>query len=347
MATREEKMMKPHKVVYVKVTNRCNLQCAMCYNSICNMNENMDDNVLNASLSYIRELVEDNDVDVILHGGEPTLYDLNKLCNFVVHCITCGASVTMTTNLAYRITEEHMKLFRLLKDYNNSTLILQTSWDPVSIRFRDDRLETKWTSNVRYIQENIPRVEVQPIICVTKQLIEEWEPLSLLAYMSGVPVRRLNFSRLSVTGRAQDNEKDIVPSNDEVDIWLEKLYHANRDNYTMDIPIFNELDMSVGYGCLVGCRARKCSEFVRTINPDGSIATCPNIPLDTIGSVLDETKENPDLIKDLQRRENIKFTTCYSCENYEVCNGDCSQLRWDESGCVGLKRVIKAIKEEY
>ena len=64
-----------HKTIYVKLTNRCNLTCDHCYNAVCHDQGQMSANTLQKILDYIYDLKEQGyDVDVALHGGEPTLY---------------------------------------------------------------------------------------------------------------------------------------------------------------------------------------------------------------------------------------------------------------------------------
>lgn len=63
-------------VVYLKLTNRCNLRCEHCYNSqgvLCDMNQS----TLDKSIEFIRnkcdKLAQSDDLVVVFHGGEPML----------------------------------------------------------------------------------------------------------------------------------------------------------------------------------------------------------------------------------------------------------------------------------
>ena len=81
-------MSKYLKTVYVKLTNRCNLTCEHCYNSVCTDQGQMSANTLNKIIHYISDLKEQGyDVDVALHGGEPMIYrDMPALWEFVRTC---------------------------------------------------------------------------------------------------------------------------------------------------------------------------------------------------------------------------------------------------------------------
>ncbi len=339
------------KIIYVKLTNSCNLSCKHCYNAVCHEQGQMSQKTLEKILLYIDDLKEQGyDVNVALHGGEPMLYkDYDSLWDFVLSCNEANVPITMTTNLTYRITDEHIGLFSHFKQADGECLVL-TSWD-YKIRFKDKEQEKLWEKSVKRILEY--GIQVQPIVSLTKILIEEKTPKEIFDYMLKLGVPNLNFERITCTGRAAENEPEIVPTNVQVDTWLAEAYKIwkGSSKYNFYIPIFDSLEWAVEEQVFVGCRARQCARNVRTFNPDGSMATCPNIPLDTVGNInkIQTVQEVCGVIEgnkkylDLCNKEEIKDNRCYSCDYYSVCNGDCFQLSWDETGCPGLKETIKQV----
>lgn len=343
--------MTPHKTVYVKLTNNCNLKCQHCYNSICTDYIQMTPETLHNVLLYIDDLREQgNTVSVALHGGEPMLYqNTDVLWDFVLACNEANIPITMTTNLVYRVTDEHIALFSLFKQADGQCLVL-TSWD-YKIRYTDKNQEDLWKKSVRKLIKH--EIIVQPIISLTKILIENKSPKEIFDFMKSLGVQNLNFERITCTGRASENSESLIPTNAQVDAWLSDAYKIwqNSDDYDFYIPIFDSLEWAAHEGYFMGCRARECTKSVRTINPDGSVATCPNMPLEIIGNVnnLIEVYEYSDALlnnskyKELCLKENLKNNECYTCEYYSICNGDCFQLRWDETGCPGLKKTINEV----
>ena len=166
----------------------------------------------------------------------------------------------------------------------------------------------------------------------------------------GVP--NLNFERLTRSGRAEENADELMPTNKQVDEWLCEAYRELKTNpkWNFYIPILDGLEWAAE-GEFIGCRARMCTANVRTFNPDGSIATCPNIPLDNYGNInkvkticdVTDKLEGTKAYKELLNRERTKNDECYLCDYYSVCNGDCFQLAWDETGCPGLKKTITEV----
>lgn len=339
-----------NKTIYVKLTNNCNLACKHCYNSVCSDHEQMSEQTLERILEYISDLKEQGyDVDVALHGGEPTLYkNTDALWDFVFSCNEMNVPITMTTNLAYKVTEEQIELFSRFKQADGEPLVL-TSWD-YKIRFKNSEQERTWESSVKKLLSN--DIAVQPIVSLTKLLLEKKTPKSVFEYMHKLGVRNLNFERLTCNGRAAENEDELMPTNEQVDTWLAEAYRVWKSSYSdIYVPLLDALEWAAYEGKYIGCRARQCTRVVRTFNPDGSMATCPNIPLETVGDIntLKPIEEIGNVIigsakyKKLCDKESLKNNQCYTCEYYSICNGDCFQLRWDYSGCPGLKKTIKEV----
>ena len=140
-----------HKTIYVKLTNRCNLTCDHCYNAVCHDQGQMSANTLQKILDYIYDLKEQGyDVDVALHGGEPTLYrDKDALWDFVLACNEMNVPITMTTNLVFKVDDTDIALFSKFKQADGEPLVL-TSWD-YKIRFKPESLETTWKNSVTKI----------------------------------------------------------------------------------------------------------------------------------------------------------------------------------------------------
>lgn len=328
------------KIVYLKLTNRCQLTCQHCYNSVCEKID-MSEETLEKATNFICNIAGEHEVEVSLHGGEPMLYkNLTHLNQMVDKMKAANVYVSATTNLVYQLTEELKELFHKFTQQDGEKLLL-TSYDVALGRFSYDQ-RTKWINNVKeLIAEGI---DVQPIMSLHKLGMKYYStPAQLLFfYKHELGLKRCNFERLTRSGKAEDNANRLIPTNREVEDWLIKLYEANK-LYNLEIPLLLGLEDAID-GYLTGCRARQCTQNVITINPDGTIATCPNMPLDIVKDL--DGNVYADKTLHICNMETIRHHACFLCEHFHECNGDCFQLSWDDTGCPGLPKLISKMKED-
>lgn len=337
--------------IYVNPTNKCNLNCDHCYHSIVNPNDSMTNDDLDKVVAYVTnfaDLHKQDTINVHLHGGEVMMYnDLDALYDFIRKVKATGnVVVNITTNLVYTITKQHIRIFNEIADKT-----IQTSWDYGNIRFKNKRQASLWFDNVKLL--TALGFTVQPTVCVTKQLVENTKPFYLFAMFETLGLNSCNFERITRTGRAADN--DVIPTNKQIQKWLleaYKLYEKRLDpsfvsrvsGAIKSIPLFDGIRDSFT-GNLTGCRARKCTHTVQTINPNLTIATCPNTcdyPVQMITGTI-----NPKRIVEIQSQEDHRDNRCYQCQYFQYCNGDCFQLQYcnrnDDDYCYGLKSIYEYI----
>lgn len=328
-------MVKQELVVYIKTTNECQLKCEHCYNTISPFKGKMTEEIADKVVKFLVEKSKDHNVLAVFHGGEP-LFNGLRILKRIVEPLKDNGDIhfTITTNLMYTITDEHIALFKYFTDSSGNNLI-STSWD-YKIRFATDAQLKLWENNVRLLFNN--GIIVAPIVSVTQYLIDAYTPERLFKYFLTMGIDRINFERITETGRALINH--LKPLNKNGNQWLYNAYLKSKE-MGIFVPLFNGLEESILNHNKVGCRKRACQRNVITINPDGKIAGCPNCSNKTYGTLdgnIDQT-----VYDKLVKEEELKNNGCYICELYEYCNGDCFQLKWDESGCPGLKQIIERI----
>lgn len=330
--------------IYVKLTNQCNLCCDHCYNSV---TEKVEPKTEYAKLppgviDYVSRHVEEGyNVQVAVHGGEPMLDP--SLDEHLKLLRECGATVLVTSNLIKNVTVDLINSIKENCIQKDGLPLILTSWD-YKIRFKKALTEQRWIENVMKLQNH--GIRVQPIVTVTKPLIYNFPPEKLMEFLlKGLGCYSMNFERLTCTGRAETNKLSLQPDNAAVEEYLLEAYKLNKDVYKKDIPLFHGIDEALD-GHFLGCRARKCTECVRTVSPHGYVATCPNMPLDYVDSTSLYTHSLDmlswaDRAKKLREQEEIREEGCYTCEYFQYCNGDCFQLSWDHTGCPGMKKIWK------
>ena len=350
------------KTIYVCITDRCQLQCKHCYRDSATFDSSRKLNDMDfLKLSYVRSYIrsaaqedynpmgeEYDDVSVVLHGGEPMMYyNLDYLKKFVLQMNYDHIPITMTTNLLYELTPIRKDIINLCSlDHFSGVKFISTSWDAGDVRFKTPEQKELWEKNVRHLLMN--GINIQPICTVTTELIKE-DPEQLMEYFHELGVKYLNFERLTVTGRAVDNVY-LKPTNRQAESWLFKVYKLNKEKGYFEIPLFTGIDQSL-FGNHIGCRARQCVKNVRTINPDFSIGSCPNcahIPVDVMYSeetrMIGSSIETIDKYDNLLKEEANVDMGCLLCTHYKECNGDCFQLKWDETGCPGFPTIYEYAK---
>lgn len=309
--------------IYLKLTNGCQLRCKHCYNANTNFSGDISNDVLLQSIDFINEKAKTNKVNLILHGGEPLLNGLEK--PLIAVNKTPDVAHFVTTNLMYELSQEHIYLFKKMH-------LVSTSWD-YKIRFITSNQEKLWRKNVsKLLEENI---NVAPIITLSKYIIEDLKPSSLINMFKSIDVKQINFERLTETGNAKENS--LKANNKDIDNWLLDAYKSYEGS-GIRIPLFESVEQSVNNNILIGCRKRECQSHVITINTDGSISGCPNCYDCTYGNV--DGKFDTNKYNALNAKESIRDNRCYLCEHYKVCNGDCCQLSWDNTGCPGMPSIF-------
>lgn len=284
----------------------------------------MSDSVLQQSLKTIENYCVDNkDTVVFLHGGEPFLYDNNKIRAIIDRLNNQHIAVSAGTNLVYNI-DDKLDIFKRL-NCNDEHYQFETSWD-YRIRFANTRQQQLWESNIKTLIAN----DINPIVIVsmTKTLIENCDPKSLFDYLKSLNVRSVHFERVANVGSCAINNE--LPTNQSIDNWVYNAY-TTLDR-SMWCRLFDEYVNALKHvykGC-IGC----CNQTTKniTINVDGSIGQCPNIA--HIRRPITST------VIDFRKLDN-----CRACEYFDICRGNCLIAQWDNTQCPGYKKLYHAIIE--
>lgn len=180
------------KTIYIRLTDKCNLKCKHCYS------ENSDSFILldNDIVDFINNIDKAN---IVLHGGEPMLYDINKLNDFVKKM---KHNVSITTNLSYIIDDN-------IKEFFSKTKV-STSWDP--FRFNNEQYNL-WLNNLKEI-ENIS------IICtLTKELLNI-DPIKMSDLIASWGNPLVQFGMY---------DGDNKPTRTDIYSWFNKLTNTNNN----------------------------------------------------------------------------------------------------------------------
>lgn len=256
------------------------------------------------------------------------LEDLIKVCKAFPRAL-----YDATSNLVLDLDDNllsFIKEYFYQPKYFNAPFI-KTSWD-YKIRFNKEQ-ELLWRKNVDKLISN--GVVVKVITCLTEPLISEFSPDNYLNLMRDISPQYAGFERLTWN---TTEDKTLIPDYDKVDDWLLDVYEGND---FLEQDFFSEITAACD-GNFLGCRKRECMSSVLTINADGTIGACPNSSIDNWFYTIDGYK-NPDLLKQLIKKEQVRNVVCYTCDLYKFCNGDCHQLSWQGNKCPVPKKLYRRI----
>lgn len=333
-------------MIYLKTTETCQLNCEHCFTNGTNGRKIYFDPDRTIDWFHRMHQASPNVTggSVAFHGGEPMLAPIADMRKVWSQCKDLWPTVwwSTTTNLVYTLDDEKRQFFK-----EAFTEGIATSWDK-GIRFANEKQEQLWAKNVRTLKDDGHKVTL--MISLSKSIVD-MDPEQFLLWIEDTGIDYLHLERITPNGNAVRNPQ-IMPSNVELDAWFVKLWDASLKLGThkkFANLFFNGILSSFVLMAHSGCRCRSCEKKIFTINADGTIGGCPNSAVDnTFGRIEDNII---DLLTSPGRVENIVCETqrnplCYSCDVYDICNGDCHQLAWEGDVCASPKSLMRRLKAE-
>ena len=333
-------------MVYLKTTETCQLNCDHCFTNGTNGRKIYFDP--SRTIDWFHRMHEASPNvtggSIAFHGGEPMLAPVSDMRRVWEACKDLWPNVwwSTTTNLVYTLDDEKRQFFK-----DAFTSGIATSWDK-GIRFANQKQEDLWAKNVRLLQDDGHKITL--MISLSKSVLDI--PIEdFLLWIADLGIDYLHLERITPNGNAIRNP-EIVPSNVELDKWFVDLWHTSlrlQSHTKFANLFFNSILSSHLMATHSGCRCRSCEKKIFTVNADGTIGGCPNSAVDnTFGHINDNIV---DLLMAPGRVENIvcesqRNPLCYTCDVYDVCNGDCHQLAWEGDICASPKSLMRHLKAE-
>lgn len=316
-----ENKVERKSILYLVVTNLCNLNCSFCFNKFVDEFKNKNNKILKEELAT--KTIQSINPDIInFIGGEPLLYPnvMNEIINKNqdrkrMWCIS--------SNLFFKDIKSRIPVLKNIQDFSTDIVSIGTS-------FNYDRFANKeeyyslWKDNINILQNN--GIKVGVTITLTKDHITNIKPEELLDIMKNkLKVSSVNIERCiygeDVTDQELYNSMDEYMKECFSLFPKEMNYQWNRfyNSVLFRVPVFD----------------KSCSEVVKTLYPNGDLNSgCPlNSGKDTLFNFV----------------KKIVELKCNICEYYPYCRGDCECSR--HIVCTFPKRTLQyikdIIKEEY
>lgn len=332
-------------IVYLKTTDTCQLNCDHCFTNG-SLGKKGWFNV-QQSIHFFQELKRyrpnHRQGHFSFHGGEPMLCPPEMMFDFYygVRDLWPNLWWTVQTNLTYKVDEKKRDVFEKIckKSFG-------TSWDH-GIRWKTQAQKDLWTSNVKAFAQD--GYDITAMVSLNRNLIEQKEPIEIINELAELGVKHVNFERLTPNGNALKNN-NIFPSNLELDAWFMKMWNQTIEHKAyryIDNMFLNGLMSAYVYNTYSGCRSRQCEQKIFTLNANGTVGGCPNDATEKhYGTIYDPIEKiifSTNRLCNIQS-EAIRHPVCNTCPVYDVCNGDCHQLSWEEDICASPKSLMMHLK---
>ena len=310
---------KDFNVIYLRVIQGCNLNCAHCFT----LGDKdpyalLDYEVARSFLRQIKSKVSPHKATMYIHGGETFLAPhehLRKVNEIIREELTDTVlNIIPQTNLMYEVNDEYVDFVRT--EYNNE---IGVSWD-YKIRFgseKGDLNETLFFKNFKFLIE-----------------------------------KGVDFEFLTIF---DEKTKNLKVRNDEWAEFYMKIvkYYANNKT-TWSLPQVDLFTKSLMENKVFNCKCNCCQHRTFTLNCNGTLGLCPDEAYVRPLSDITEFTKSWDSFEAKARTAHLSHITqeihpmCYKCEFYDVCGGNCEQSLFDEDSeeCPLSKKVIKFQHQE-
>jgi putative peptide-modifying radical SAM enzyme len=322
------------------LTRKCNLNCFYCHGG----EETGTNTEIQYSIDDLAAFLEkDNDFQLMLYGGEPTLRVplIIKLMNRFPE-----ARFMLQTNalLLHKIPEEYVKQF-------HSILVSIDGTEETTDGYRSKGVYQKVIRNVNWLRE----IGYEGDIVARMAVSEQSDIYSDVRHL--LDLRNPSFDnvhwQLNVVWDAEDNWQDfdgwITKSYNPgisrlVEEWVEKIKTGVVEGIVPFLPLMHTL--------ITGKPSEmRCGSGLDTfaIHVDGRIGICPISPDWDFSIVGDIWVSEPADLKNSMRVEE----PCPSCEDYGICGGRClfanKQRLWGDEGfekiCEVSRHLFHSLKK--
>jgi putative peptide-modifying radical SAM enzyme len=322
------------------LTRKCNLNCCYCHGG----EENGPDTELQYTLDELADFLEkDDDVQLMLYGGEPTLR-IPLLCKLMDRFPNARFMLQTNALLLSKIPQEYAKRF-------NSILVSIDGTESVTDGYRSKGVyqrvleNVRWLSRIGYSGDIVARMAVS-------QDSDIYREVNHLLKLKNPSFDHVHW-QLNVVWDAEENWIDF-------DSWVESSYNPGISRLVTEWVAKMREGIIEGlvpflplvYTMLTGNKSKlRCGSGIDTfaIHVDGSIGVCPISPdwdFTIVGNIRDT---DPILLKSIMHVDN----PCPKCDEYEICGGRClfanKERLWGEEGfrkiCGTVKHLIATLRE--
>lgn len=337
-------------LVYVRVTEACNVHCEHCF--IPNNPKTLSIQSVSSLAHAIESLASANEIVLVqFHGGEPTLLGGRFLTQYSEQLIELLPNIILRFSIQTNLLKLDNSLIGFYRQFCKSTV--GVSWD-TDIRHKgsvSEKSNNEFNSVFWKNFETLNDAGITPfvVMTVTKNFLDRFSRNeNLVEFCTQKQIRYLHLEKLTRAGYAIDNWSRIGVDNLSYSQGMAVIYKdyksAPSSISKVHISPFDDLELSIrnmfegksgGEGCLSG----KCDSSFHTFDQNGYSNGCT--------ALTATNKNDTQIVKfiDVQNERKARINACETCTFNKVCNSGCLKVDInDGSGeCSGNRILFNAI----
>lgn len=285
----------PKKILYINITNKCQLNCPFCFNKIVDNYQKFGEKPIDADYAY--DYIQKLNPDIVnFIGGEPLLYP-QTIIDILEKDKGSKRNYCISTNLAYKnITDKQLECLKMIQEQSIEEVSIGTSYNYDRFENKEDYLKL-FIDNCNYLDSN--GIKIGVTLTITEKQCKE-DPYKVVKFL----LEDCKASAINIE-RCIYNDEDAKNSRNElVDLYMCKLFDI--------IPVYKNYQWNRFYNAVrfrVPVFDNECSKSVHSLYDHGLYDGCP----------LNNGKHN-DISSWLKKLEKY---SCHLCEYYPYCRGDC------------------------
>jgi len=331
----KKKMKWSLDVVYVELTDKCNLSCLHCYakNVSGERRELKTENFLN----LIDELASLGVLEIVFTGGEPLLYD--DIFEVLRYTKSKKIDFSIFTNGTLLNKNTIMKLKALNPQY--IAISLDSNKAEIHNKIREKKCFSKVVKNIEFlVSEGIPtRINYTIFKGINDKDVEIEDTISFFIQKK---VNRYVVSTVTEYGKGKKNKRFILPtsSGEQIARILQKIAtnYQSKSSEREIIPSFsvttnfeNEMNQWENSDALIKNLRTKCGigTHTCTIKANGDVVLCPVLREEKYcaGNILKRRlKEiwlNSNIFDHFRTHTIEDIPQCNNCPSKKECLGGC------------------------
>lgn len=322
------------QTLILKSTNGCNLDCKYCSLGKKDNPSKMDKNLCYESIAYACEVCKNdnqNEINIILHGGEPTIVDMD-IYEFAIdkaklNFPEINIIISMQSN-AYYIND---RIIEFCKKYNISVGISldgdSHTHDSVRVTKSGKPTFSTIENNVQKLREN--NINVNGLIVLSQAVIES--DFSYLKFFEKYNMH-LKINPLLNYGNALDNEY-LFLQNKQYANYLIKLfkYSIEVNSPVIISPIDKIINAILKDSHVRQCTfSKNCNDHFLCIDYAGDIFPCgkyADLKSFSLGNISDKNYDihNHKILTEMKKRKTTLMPEkCKVCKYLKYCNSGCN-----------------------
>ncbi|MGY5877174.1 MAG: TIGR04084 family radical SAM/SPASM domain-containing protein [Candidatus Thorarchaeota archaeon] len=326
---------------HLVLTRRCNLNCLYCHGG----EETGQDTEIQYSIDELAQFLErDNDIQLMLYGGEPTLR-IPLISELMDRFPDARFMLQTNALLLHRIPEEYLRRF-------HSILISIDGPRKVTDGYRSEGVYDRVIENTKHLEQIGFSGDIVARMAVSEQS-DIYRDVNHLISLRDPTFNHVHW-QLNVVWDAEGNWNDF-------DSWIESSYKPGISRLVDEWVARMEGGIVEGIVPFVSIMQTllteeetdlRCGSGIDTfaIHVDGSIGVCPISPDWEFSIIGHITESSPSSIRNSMTVDE----PCPSCDVFGICGGRClfanKQRLWGDEGfdkvCGTVRYLIDALQSK-